>query len=1083
MLKWLLLASFVLLAISPVMGVPSVGTISCPAGTGMYEKFECSFSITTSAANLFWPYDPDPAANTPEHPHAVPAGVGVSVDGLFLPPGETNWAEAVIQPAFLYQDYQVDFARTLSNGTTWTHPVGPPLWKIRFAPNALGTWRLKVRITDVNGTAQSSEHQFECTQSGLHGFVRVSPTDKRYFELSDGTFQDFIGAHTLTAAQAKDLGVNLVRVWWQSSNPSRALFGAGGQGGDGVWANLHYDVANAPDGYLTCSTVPQNAAIWDSINSIVAVKPNTAYCFKARVKLASLTGDGDCGLFLGAFSNTDLKSSKSTGSMDWTWVSLNFNPGNRYEARVWISTQNTTAGVAYVSDVSLREDLGGGLYGPELLGRTDLQAHRSYHPFLAWSIDQDLIAAEQNGIYLRVVAEEKGDSFFGRVKADGSWGAFSSDNVYASATHACRTYQTYYWRYLLARFGYSRSIHSFELFNEADPFSGNHWNSVQAFCQYVKDHDPHKHLASTSNWHSFPILNWKQCTAADYLDMHMYMGWNVPSGGMRVFPGWDGPWYCANWVDFSDTTSTCAYQIDSTVKRSGRNSLKITMLPGAAFSETYLRLGFVCGAPPGHTMKVSAWVRGQNVMTFQGHPEGAYLHGLYKQDGDDWCGWPTAGISCRAGTYDWERVEATFVVPATLEPGKSGIPQSIYYRPRVRPNNSAQPGYVWMDDIVVEDVTTGRVVNYNGGFEEITPESYDVVADHCSYAKLLSGFQLDKPATRSETGMCHTQRYADPYKGFYKNEEDEALIDDTEHVWWRKLVWSQISSDKLYEFQWWSRNIGGSSGRAYQEFMAGIPLSNGRYVDAAATPSSPDIRVLGQKDLTDAKAHIWIDNRPYTWKSVVDHNYSPETWSSSATYATGSTCGSGIPTRIYKSLQNGNKDHAVTDSAWWQDMGAFNPADNPPLPPPISGNVTISGLKDGKYKVEWWNTSVGGLIKAEEITCSDGNLVLAVQNLQSDVACKMSPVDAEMDLRVTVPAPSVIPGQTLTVTVTYTNSGEAEARNVSVRARVPAEMTYVAGSAEATGGTYDADSQFITWLIASVPGQGTGTRTFQATVK
>ena len=48
--------------------------------------------------------------------------------------------------------------------------------------------------------------------------------------------------------------------------------------------------------------------------------------------------------------------------------------------------------------------------------------------------------------------------------------------------------------------------------------------------------------------------------------------------------------------------------------------------------------------------------------------------------------------------------------------------------------------------------------------------------------------------------------------------------------------------------------------------MKDTRLSNGKYVDAAATAPS-GIRAWGQKDLTNARAHLWISNANARWNN------------------------------------------------------------------------------------------------------------------------------------------------------------------------------------------------------------------------
>lgn len=78
---------------------------------------------------------------------------------------------------------------------------------------------------------------------------------------------------------------------------------------------------------------------------------------------------------------------------------------------------------------------------------------------------------------------------------------------------------------------------------------------------------------------------------------------------------------------------------------------------------------------------------------------------------------------------------------------------------------------------------------------------------------------------------------------------------------------------------------------------------------------------------------------------------------------------------------------------------------------------------------------------------------------------------------------SVTPGQTVSVTVTYKNTGSAALKNVRVQVVVPDQMTYVAGSAEKTGGHYYSSTNTVVWTVSSILANGSGVRTFRAKVK
>ena len=74
----------------------SISDVSQSSSTvPLYDKLEVRFDINgTVAENLQWPYDPDNISG-------LTTKTGITVDGLFLPPGEKNWANAYVIPAFL----------------------------------------------------------------------------------------------------------------------------------------------------------------------------------------------------------------------------------------------------------------------------------------------------------------------------------------------------------------------------------------------------------------------------------------------------------------------------------------------------------------------------------------------------------------------------------------------------------------------------------------------------------------------------------------------------------------------------------------------------------------------------------------------------------------------------------------------------------------------------------------------------------------------------------------------------------------------------------------------------------------------
>jgi hypothetical protein len=152
---------------------PAAGS---PAEVGLYGTFEAAITLPTTATNPYWPYDATP-------PGTVPPGTGISMDALFLPPGQTSWSAAKVQPCFWYQPMIEQDAERAS--TLVATPAEAAHWRVRFAPDRIGTWKWKLRATDGSGTRYSGEFSFNGIASASRGFLRVSPGDRRYFEFAD----------------------------------------------------------------------------------------------------------------------------------------------------------------------------------------------------------------------------------------------------------------------------------------------------------------------------------------------------------------------------------------------------------------------------------------------------------------------------------------------------------------------------------------------------------------------------------------------------------------------------------------------------------------------------------------------------------------------------------------------------------------------------------------------------------------------------------------------------------------------------------------------------------------------------------
>ena len=574
-------------------GGPSTLTISgitaSPGGdVGKYKKLEITFQVAGSAATMMqWPYDPAP-------PNGVPAGVGISVNAVFTDPDGRQFQ----QPAF----YAQDFLDEIRNGRDWHLPTGNYSWKVRFSPNRVGNWSYKLTARDQNGTTESATYNFSVVQSGEKGFVRVSAADGKYFEFDNGSL--FVG-------QGFELPEHLDDPTTTGA-PKYAQLGANGIDFARIWLSGMYGVAwpmwlggrNLYDGYLPRSglralttgsetrltqqlTYPQD---WfDSVRGLFwddppAVARNTTYRVQVTYRGIGITGPRVPGhphglvvKFASSFvGNADEWNSAGTvittygGSnsvyetLTGTWASGN----NDFLPRVMIALTNVTAGEAYLTSISVRADLGSGVYGPEILEEPSF-SYESYIPEeKAYALDKIIALAEQNGVALKLVLGDKNDEVWYKLADNGAWITSGSDNVdgfygLGRTVNKTRWLQQMWWRYAQARWGYSTGIHSWELTNEGDPFLTKHYEATDELGKFMHcrvfgvepgagdgarctlDH-PNRHLVTTSFWHSFPATQFWGNTNypnVDYADVHAYVSTSYAPLAERQTMQWDAAYY------------------------------------------------------------------------------------------------------------------------------------------------------------------------------------------------------------------------------------------------------------------------------------------------------------------------------------------------------------------------------------------------------------------------------------------------------------------------------------------------------------------------------------------------------------
>src|SRR5262249_9638091 len=107
------------------------------------------------------------------------------------------------------------------------------VWQLRFAPTELGVWTYTITLTDASGTTVVTDParlRFTAiapTNPNNHGFLRVSPTDRRYFDFSDGT--PFVGVGPGPVLQSSSF----------DNDQEMALVGPGGANFSRTWMSGH----------------------------------------------------------------------------------------------------------------------------------------------------------------------------------------------------------------------------------------------------------------------------------------------------------------------------------------------------------------------------------------------------------------------------------------------------------------------------------------------------------------------------------------------------------------------------------------------------------------------------------------------------------------------------------------------------------------------------------------------------------------------------------------------------------------------------------------------------------------------------
>jgi hypothetical protein len=412
-----------------------------------YETLEITFQIDTRAENLQLPYDSTP-------PNGVEPEIGISVDDLFTP---DDWQTVYTQPAFYYQEFISD----IKGGKGWYYPTDQFSWKVRFTPHVQGTWNYRIVARDKSGASETSAKSFVVVPSNLHGFVRVSQRDARYFEFEDGAYFPGLGYnmnydhvswyHSILDNRTNfeimsQNGIQLVRIWlsqwgiytsawnpWNSIDPDLPAQYI-------PYARLTFEQA-----YPSSEVSMKISAAYDPCMFIgawkapPALKRNMDYRVRVRYKTTDIDGpavsDNPYGFVvkLGGWLWGDGEDCQDPGSgktvtpyqpantSDWQILEGSFSSGdNDFLPNFYLALENVNQGDAYIDYVWLEEDLGNGDFGPNIVSKPWMAHHLYMEQRNSFAFDRLLNLAKQYGIYLRPVILEKNEWIFNRIAYDGT---------------------------------------------------------------------------------------------------------------------------------------------------------------------------------------------------------------------------------------------------------------------------------------------------------------------------------------------------------------------------------------------------------------------------------------------------------------------------------------------------------------------------------------------------------------------------------------------------------------------------------------------------------------------------------------
>ncbi|MCB0197671.1 MAG: hypothetical protein KDJ65_37345, partial [Anaerolineae bacterium] len=227
----------------------------------------------------------------------------------------------------------------------------------------------------------------------------------------------------------------------------------------------------------------------------------------------------------------------------WEILEGHFNSGDRdFLGYFYLAIENATAGNVFVDYLWMEEEMGNDQFGPNVVYRPWMAHHQYFEQRNGFVFDKIVEQAADNDLYLKLVVLEKNDFTLNIFEPNGSLfpnnpednALFYGNGRETNRKSKTRWLQEAWWRYLQARWGYSPHIHSWELLNEGDPGSTEHYILADEMGKYFQQSfipegqttpHPNMHLVTTSFWNNYPTAFWNSndYPYIDYADIHHYI--------------------------------------------------------------------------------------------------------------------------------------------------------------------------------------------------------------------------------------------------------------------------------------------------------------------------------------------------------------------------------------------------------------------------------------------------------------------------------------------------------------------------------------------------------------------------------